>query len=297
MRRGNVREFARAAKAFRRVSTFPVGEVVLEPGQSQKDLLEDIEDAKPKVVLALGPMAAGVLSRGLGAVPVVFAYLSRRPATTALHGGWLALGARSQHVLQWVERLRPGVKTAAVVVRDGGGALATSFRKACRRAGIKALVAVAMSSGGALRSVVALMTQRPGALWLGHHVELYPPAVLRQLVQLQARFRMVVVGLTPEHTRVGLAMSLDGGPEQVARAAHELIRSRIRRWLLSRPARRNDSGGSRGRGTSPQPKPEASQLTLQEVKVERVTLNERSAAALGLDWKRAVAAGARRVRP
>ncbi len=287
VRRQNVRAFREASAAFRKDLAFPTAEVVLDPANPPKEQLEDIADAKPKIILALGPGAASVLAKGGAGVPVVFGYVSGRPVTAVRQGGWLSSTDSSRRVLRWLQRLVGRLRRAAVVVRDGKGSLAVGFRKACRRLGIKPIVIVAASSALVVRRVVAALKGRPDGLWLGRSVGLYPPGVLRQLRRIQVQFRVPVVGLTRQHVKQGLVLAVDASPAQIARAASRLIRRRVAQWLL-RVGRRK-SGVKRA--------VQASRLFRETVNADRITLNTRAARTLGLDPRKALQAGARKVVP
>jgi len=287
VRRQNVRTFRLVSLALRKDLAFPTGEVVLDPTTPPKEQLEDIGDAKPKVILALGSGAASVLAKGGAGVPVVFCYVSGRPVTAVRQGGWLSQATSSRQVLLWLRRLVGRLRRVAVVVRDGKGALAVDFRAACRRLGIQPVVIVAASAADVTRRVVAALKSRPDGLWLGHHVGLYPLGVVRQLRRIQAQFRLPVVGLTRQHVSQGLALAVDATPAAVARAARRLIRRRLGRWLLP-PGRRK----RRDKRTVM-----ASRLYRGVVKADRVTLSTRTARALGLDPRAALKAGAKKVRP
>ncbi len=287
VRRQNVREFRLASLAFRQNLALPADELALDPTTPPSEQLEDIEDAKPKVILALGPGAAAVLAKGGAGVPVVFGYVSSRPVTAVRQGGWLTMASSSRRVLVWLRRLVGRLRRVAVVVPDSKGSLARDFRAACRRLSIQPVIIVATSSADVLRGVVAALKKRPDGLWLGRRVGLYPLAVLRQLRRIQAQFRLPVVGLTREHVKQGLVLAVDATPEQMAKAARRLIRRRLAQWLLpaGRPGRRGKSAVR------------ASQLFHEEVQADRVSLNTRTARALGFNPQAALKAGAKKVRP
>lgn len=287
VRRQNVRAFRLASLAFRKDLALPTGEVVLDPRTPPSEQLEDIVDAKPKVILALGPGASSVLAKDGAGVPVVFGYISERPVTTVRQGGWLSPATSSRQVLVWLRRLVGRLRRVAVVVRDGKGSLARDFRGACRRVGVQAVIIVAASASDVVRRVVAALKRRPDGLWLGRHVGLYPLAVLRQLRRIQAQFRLPMVGLTRHHVKQGLVLALDATPAQIARAARRLIRRRLGKWLL--PAGRQKRRGKRSA--------RASQLFHEGVEADRVTLSRRTARGLGLDPRAALKAGAQQVRP
>ncbi len=287
VRRQNVRAFGLASLAFRKILAFPFGEVVLDPTTPPAEQLEDIDDAKPKVILALGPGAASVLAKGGAGVPVVFGYVSGRPVTAVRQGGWLSMANSSRRVLVWLQRLVGRLRRVAVVVRDGKGSLARDFRAACRRLGIGPVIIVAASADDVVRRIVAALKQRPDGLWLGRQVAFYPPAVLRQVRRIQAQFRLPVVGVTRLHVKQGLVLAVDASPARIARAARRLIRQRLARWLLPAtvPKRRGKVAA------------QASQLYRGVVEADRVSLNTRTARAIGLNSKAALTAGARKVRP
>jgi hypothetical protein len=287
VRRQNVRAFRLASLAFRKGLAFPTGEVVLDPATPASEQLEDIDEAKPKVILALGPGAASVVAKGGAGVPVVFAYVAGRPVTAVRQGGWLSVGASSRRVLVWLRRLVGRLRRVAVVVRDGKGSLARDFRAACARLGLQPVIIVAASARNVVRQIVAALKQRPDGLWLGHHVGLYPPSVLRQIQRIQVQFRLPVVGLTRLHVKQGLVLAVDATPAQIARAARRLIRSRVARWLVP----------VGGRGRRVRVPARASQLFGGVVEADRVTLNRRTARAIGLNPKAALKAGAQKVRP
>jgi len=287
VRRQNVRAFRLASLAFRKDLALPSGEVILDPSTPATEQLEDILDAKPKVILALGPGAASVLSRGGAGVPVVYGYVTQRPVTTVRQGGWLAPATSSRRVLVWLGRLVSRLRRVAVVVRDPKGSLAQDFRAACRHRGVQPVVIVAGSAADVTRRVVAALKQRPDALWLGQHVELYPLGVLRQLRRIQALFRLPMVGLSPEHVKQGLVLALDASPAQVALAARRLIQRRLAAWLL--PSARGPRREKRA--------PQASQLFREEAQADRISLGSRTAKALGLDPQAALKAGAQKVGP
>ena len=287
VRRQNVRAFHLASKAFRKNVALPAGEVVLDPATPSKEQLEDIGDAKPKIILALGPAAASVLAKGGAGVPVIFGYVTGRPVTAVRQGGWLSQATSSRQVLAWLRRLVSRLKRVAVVVADSNGNLARDFRSACRRMGIKPLIIVAGRAADVPRRVVAALKRRPDALWLGHHVRLYPPGVLHQLRRIQAQFRLPVVGLTRQHVKQGFVLALDATPAQLARAARKLIRRRLGQWMLPTDLRRRrDKRPAR-----------ASQLFHEAVLADRVSVSVRTAKALGLDPRKALKAGAKAVQP
>lgn len=287
VRRRNVRTFRVVSLAFRKDLALPTGEVVLDPATPPKEQLEDIGDAKPKVIFALGPGAASVLSKGGAGVPVVFGYVSGRPVTAVRQGGWISQATSSRQVLLWLRRLVGRLRRVAVVVRDGKGSLARDFRAACRRLSIQPVIILAASAADVTRRVVAALKSRLDGLWLGRHVGLYPRGVLRQLRRIQALFRLPVVGLTRHHVKQGLVLALDATPAALARAARRLIRRRLGQWLL--PAGRRKRRNKRS--------VLASQLYREVVEADRVTLSKRTARALGLDPRAALKAGAQQVRP
>ena len=308
-RREHVRSYAEAAEAFKRIASaeFPVSNAKLDIKEKPAELLEEIQVERPRVVLAMGPFAGKIMRHGLKpAVPVVFAFVSQRPDTTVPHGGWLVHGARSAVVLGWVRLIFPRVKSVAVVVRDPQSELARAFRAACRQGGVKPLFAVARTAKEVPRSVAALMPKRPGAVWLGHWVSLYPSHVLRQLERLQLVFRVPVIGLAQRHAqRHGLFMAIDASPDEVAQAAYRLIRRWVGSWLRVQRSRRGGGRrrrertrrGSRSRSRELRSvvKRDPSQLVSERVATGRVTLNLRSAGRLGVPAeavKRARAAGA-----
>lgn len=286
VRRAGVRAFRLASVAFRKDLSFPAGEVVLDPATPPAEQQEDIVDAKPKILLALGPGAASLLAKGGVGVPVVFGYVSSRPVTTVRQGGWLSQATASRRVLRWVLRLvgRARSRRVAVVVRDGKGSLARDFRAACGQLGIQPVVIVAPVATDVVRRVAAALKRRPGAVWLGHHVGLYPPAVLRQLRRIQAQFRLPMVGLTRQHVKDGLVLAVDATPAQLARAAQRLIRRRVGKWTLGVQPRKTDKGRA-----------QASRLFREVVVADRITLNTRAASGLGLDPRAALKAGAQKV--
>jgi hypothetical protein len=289
VRRQGVRDFRLAAAAFRGSITFPTTELALDRAMPPKDLLEDIADAKPKIIVALGPWAARVLARGLADVPVVFGYLPGLPTTSALQGGWLSLAPSSPQVVRWLERLVPRLRRVALVVADAKDALAVDFEKACRHRGIQPVVVVATSAADVPSRVVLALKQRPDALWLGRDVALYPPAVLLQLRRLQALHRIPLVGITREHARQGLVLAVDASPARMAEAARRLVRRKVASWLLPGAARPRRAA----RGATVPPL-RASRLVREVLVPDRVTVNTVAARALGLDPGAALRAGAKR---
>jgi hypothetical protein len=310
--REHITAFRETAQALRGRSAFPVLLLPLDPEEPLQGLRRDVEVAEPEVVVALGPLAARVAARGLEQSPLVFAYGSGPPETTARQGGWLRHDPRPAAVLRWLVQIRPKLSSVGMVLPDKRDRRIRRLQHVARQQGIRLRLAYVGAAGDALTALVSLLSQRPQAVWLGFDVRPWTPARLRAALALQVLTGVPVVGITPAHVKRGLAMAVDASPETVAATLDAFIRARIRGWLAAR-ARSGSARRRRGRdrlhrrwrggngrrrgagGDAARASLKAGRLVSRRVPARRVTLNPRSLRALGLSPDKALAAGAKGV--
>jgi hypothetical protein len=293
LRQRGIAAYEDAARAFRRLTPSRVVEVMVSSDPAEPAVREEVTDEKPDLVIALGRLAMQVLRPGLGATPVVAAFLPGPPATAAPRGGYLTSGPPSTLVLEWMKRLVPRLRRAGVVTRGAPDPLDAEFRAACRRLGVSPVVATAASDADVARALVELVRQGAEVIWLGRDPRLLPLRALRQAVAVQARFRRPLIGVTLEHARYGLALAIDSSPEEIGAGLKALIDANAAAWLGTPRAGAGGRGGAPVRGAGAAP--DGAQLVRGVARATRAAYNPGSLRALGREAAPLEKAGARPV--
>jgi putative ABC transport system substrate-binding protein len=190
-----------------------------------RGILKRIVADKPKLVIAIGPLAAQVVKEEVRDVPVVFLMVSH-PHKYSLKGDnivGISLDIPIETQFTTYKSLIPGLKTIGVIYDpEKTGELVTESREVAERLGLK-LLASAVSSQKGVPAAMRGMLGRIDALWMVPDETVVTPEAFEFLLLAAFANNLPFLAASDIFVEVGAFASLSPDYVDVGRQACQLV--------------------------------------------------------------------------
>jgi putative ABC transport system substrate-binding protein len=191
----------------------------------KRDILRRIAADKPRLVIAIGPLAAQVVKDEVGDVPVVF-FMVPHPHKYSLKGEnivGISLDIPLETQFATYKLLVPGLKTIGVIYDpEKTGELITESKRVAEKLGLK-LLASAVNSQKGVPAALRSMLGRIEALWMVPDETVVTPEAFEFLLLAAFENQLPFLAASDIFVEVGAFASLSPDYVDVGRQACQLV--------------------------------------------------------------------------